>query len=109
MPTPSSYQVSFEDLDSEESKRYINTGKMRRKRIRAEVMKISISYKLNSLDDVLKIIKMLRPQTFDAEVYLPNEGIRGTLEMYSNKKSFNYKRVKSGLKAETFSFDLTEV
>ncbi len=109
LPPPSSYQVSFEDLDSDESKRYISSGKMRRKRIRAEVMKITVTYNLCDLKNVFDIIKAIRPQTYTANLYLPNEGIYGDLVMYSNKKQFNYKRVATGLKAESFSFDMTEV
>lgn len=109
LPAPSSYSVTFEDLDSDDSKRYISTGIMRRKRIRAEVMKISVVYNLCDLSDVTSIIKAIKPQTFTANLYLPNEGIYGDLTMYANKKTFNYKRVSTGLKAESFSFDLTEV
>lgn len=109
LPPPSSYDVSFEDLDSEQSKRYIVIGKMRRKRTRAEVMKISLVYNLCDMPDILEIIKMIRPQTYKAELYLPNEGIVGTIEMYSNKKKFNYINTATGHKAQSFSFDMTEV
>lgn len=109
LPPPSSYEVSFEDLDSEQSKRYITTGKMRRKRVRAEVMKVSLTYNLSEFEDVLSIIKLIRPQTYTCELYLPNEGIAGTLEMYSNKKKFNYINTATGHKAQSFSFDMTEL
>lgn len=109
LPAPSSYEVSFEDLDSEQSKRYVTSGKMRRKRIRSEVMKITLTYNLNDLPDVMQILKMIKPETYSAELYLPNEGIFGTLVMYSNKKKFNYIRMMTGHKAQSFSFDMTEV
>ena len=72
-------------------------------------MKISISYMITPMSDVLTIIEMLRPETFEAKLYLPNEGIMGTLEMYSNKKTFSYRKMANGIKAEKFSFDITEV
>lgn len=109
LPTPSEYSVSFEDLDSDQSKRYVTSGKMRRKRIRSECLKISLTYNLNDMPDILTIMKMIKPQTYSAELYLPNEGIIGTLEMYSNKKKFNYVKTKTGHKAQSFSFDMTEV
>lgn len=109
LPAPSSYDVSFEDLDSEQSKRYVTTGKLRRKRARSEVMKISLVYNLKDMPDVMKIMRMIKPQTYSAELYLPNEGIVGTLEMYSNKKKFNYINTSTGHKAQSFSFDMTEV
>lgn len=110
LPAPSSYSVSFEDLDSEQSKRYVTSGKLRRKRIRSEVLKISLTYNLTDMPDVLSIMKMIKPQTYIAELYLPNEGITGTIEMYSNKKQFNYIRMRNGEhKAQSFTFDMTEV
>lgn len=109
LPPPSSYEVSFEDLDSDKTKRYIESGKMRRKRVRSEVMKISLVYNLKEMQDILSIIKLIRPQTYQVELYLPNEGIVGTLEMYSNKKKFNYINTATGHKAQSFSFDMTEV
>lgn len=109
LPPPSTYEVSFEDLDSDQSKRYVTTGKMRRKRVRSEVMKISLTYSLKDMPDIMRIMKMIRPQTYKADIYLPNEGMRGTLEMYSNKKKFNYVHTATGHKAQSFSFDMTEV
>lgn len=109
LPAPSSYQVSFEDLDSEDTKRYVKTGKMRRKRTRSEVMKVSLVYNLSDMPNILKIMRMIKPQTFFVELYLPNEGVIGTIEMYSNKKQFNYIRIGNDHKAQSFSFDLTEV
>ncbi|MBS5369176.1 MAG: hypothetical protein KHY19_06925 [Coprobacillus cateniformis] len=109
LPAPSSYEVNFEDLDSDQSKRYVKTGKMRRKRIRSEVMKISLSYNLKDMPDIMKIMRMIKPETYSVELYLPNEGISGTLIMYSNKKKFNYINTVTGHKAQSFSFDMTEV
>lgn len=110
LPAPSSYSVSFEDLDSEQSKRYVTTGKLRRKRVRGEVLKISLTYNLVDMPNVLSIMKMIRPQTYTAELFLPNEGIVGSLEMYSNKKQFEYIRMAGGEhKAKSFTFDMTEV
>jgi len=109
LPTPSSYSVSLEDLDSGGSIRIITTGKLIRSRIRAEILKISLTYNLTDTPDILKILRMIKPTTFKVLLYLPNEGLNGTIEMYANQKQYNYKRVSTGIKADSFSFDLTEV
>ena len=87
LPPPSSYQVSFEDLDSDESKRYISSGKMRRKRIRAEVMKITVTYNLCDLKNVFDIIKAIRPQTYTANLY----AMLALSETILDSTSFSYK------------------
>lgn len=109
LPVPSDIKVTFEDLDSEELKRYLTTGKMRRKRIRAEVLKLEVTYNLTDVDNIYTVLEAIRPQTYTAKLYLPDEKIYGTLEMYSNEKTFNYVRVKTGLKAQPFTFTMTEV
>ena len=52
LPAPSEYEVSYEDLDSEESKRYVTTGVMRRKRIRSNVMKVTLTYPATDISSI---------------------------------------------------------
>lgn len=109
LPIPSNYSVSLEDLDSDGSIRIITTGRLIRSRIRSEVIKISLSYNLNEMTDVFTILKMIRPATFTASLFLPQYGIVGEIEMYANKKGYDYIHTTNGMKAQSFSFDLTEV
>ena len=109
LPIPSEYKVSFSDLDSDQWKRYVTTGVMRRKRIRGNLLKVSIMYNLSEMVDTMAILDAISPETYTAELYLPNEGIRKTLTMYSNNKGFNYIRAGGELKAQSLTFDLTEV
>ena len=108
LPTPSSYSVNLEDVDSD-SIRIITTGKLIRSRIKPEVIKISLSYNLNEMTDILKILEMIRPVTFQASLFLPQYGIIGEVEMYANQKGYNYIHTANGAKAQAFSFDLQEV
>lgn len=104
IPTPSEISVEINDLDSD-SVRPVSTGILRRNRIRSNMLKITCTYKLNTFTDVMNILKVLTP----AELYIPDHGIRGTKKMYASNKKYNYKRVQSGLKADSFSFSLIEV
>lgn len=108
IPTPSEISVEINNLDSD-SVRPVSTGILRRNRIRSNMLKITCTYKLNTFTDVMNILKVLTPAEFTAELYIPDHGIRGTKKMYASNKKYNYKRVQSGLKADSFSFSLIEV
>lgn len=108
LPTPSSINVSIEDLDSEASFRPISTGVLERDVIRQGMLALDLSYNLSTFNDVMKILKMTKPKDFNVELYLPEFGIRGTLKMYSSKKSYQYKRVQGGLKPSAFTLRLVE-
>lgn len=110
LPSPSDYQVELNDLDSENSKRYVTTGKMRRKRIRKNVLSITLKWDLLSMPEVKTLINLCADeQSYTATIYIPDEGINGTKVMYSNKKSYSYKAMYRALhKAKDFTFTMTE-
>ena len=108
LPTPSEISVEISDLDSD-SVRPVSTGILRRNRIRANMLKVALTYKITPLTDVMSLLKALTPSTFTCELYIPDHGIRGTKTMYAGNKKYNYKRVKTGIKAESFSVSLIEV
>lgn len=108
LPTPSEIKVDIQDLDGE-SVRPIATGILRRNRIRANMLKVTLTWNLNTFVDVMNILKMVTPAEFSVELYIPDHGIRGTKTMYAGNKGYNYVKTKTGLKAKSFSFALIEV
>lgn len=108
LPAPSDIKVEIQDLDGE-SVRPVATGVLRRNRIRANMLKVTLTWNLNTFVDVMSILNTVTPVEFNAELYIPDHGIRGTKKMYAGNKNYNYIRTKEGLKAKSFSFALIEV
>ena len=108
LPTPSDINVEIQDLDGD-SVRPITTGVLRRNRIRTNMLKITLTWNLKTFVDVMNILNIVSPKEFNAELYIPDHGIRGTKKMYAGNKKYNYVRTKTGLKVQSFSFPLIEV
>lgn len=108
LPTPSDIKVEIQDLDGE-SVRPVSTGILRRNRIRSNMLKVTLTWNINPMSDIMSILKTVTPSEFAAELYIPDHGIRGTKRMYAGNKNYNYIRTKEGLKAKSFSFALIEV
>lgn len=108
LPTPSEIKVEIQDLDGE-SIRPVVTGVLRRNRLRANILKVTLTWNINPMSDIMSILKTVTPSEFTAELYIPDHGIRGTKQMYAGNKNYNYIRTKEGLKAKSFSFALIEV
>ena len=110
LPTPSEMSFTLQDYDSENSKRTIS-GKMTRDRIRANTLKISVSFAPLFGDELKTIIDAVTPQFFNVQVLDPRTNSIQTLEMYCGDKSFDTLRVfvESGkVKYEGLSFSLIE-
>ena len=73
------------------------------------MLKITLTWNLNTFVDVMSILNAVTPSQFATELYIPDHGIRGTKTMYAGNKSYNYIKTKAGLKAQSFSFALIEV
>ena len=108
LPTPSDYKVSFEDLDAE-GIRPITTGKLKRNRIRARVMKCELTWKLKPLLDTNTIFKMLEPETVNAKVYDNTKNEYVTKTFYCSKCGYEYVRTLNGIKAAAIKANLVEV
>lgn len=108
LPTPSDIKVEIQDLDGE-SVRPVSTGVLRRNRIRSNMLKITLTWNLNTFVDVMSILNAVSASTFKTELYIPDHGIRDVKTMYAGTKSYNYIRTKTGLKTKSFSFALIEV
>ena len=110
LPTPSGMSFTLQDYDSENSKRTIS-GKMTRDRIRANTLKISVSFAPLFGDELKTIIDSVTPQFFNVQLLDPRTNSIQTLEMYCGDKSFDTLRVfvESGkVKYEGLSFSLIE-
>ena len=106
LPTPSDISVEIQDLDGD-SVRPIATGVLRRNRIRSNMLKVTLTWNLKTFVDVMSILNAVTPTEFNVELYIPDHGIIGTKKMYAGNKKYNY--IKTGLKAQSFSFALIEV
>lgn len=108
LPTPSTIEIEYSDLDAD-SLRPITTGRLKRNRIRSDMQKVKIGYLLNSISDIDKIMKMIRPKDFAVKIYDNASGAVVEKTMYAGNKSFGYIRVKRGIKGQGFKFNLVEV
>ena len=108
LPTPSEYDVNFEDLDAE-GIRPITTGVLKRNRIRARVMKCELQWILKPLLDTHTIFSMLEPETFEATVYDNTKNKYVTKTFYCSKCGYSYVRTLNGIKAQAIKVNLVEV
>lgn len=108
LPTPSTIEIEYSDLDAD-SLRPITTGKLKRNRVRSNMQKIKIGYLLNTISDIDEIMKMIEPKDFSVKVYDNATGNISTKTMYAGNKTFSYIRVKRGIKGQGFKFNLVEV
>ena len=110
LPTPSEMSFTLQDYDSENSKRTIS-GKMTRDRIRANTLKISVSFAPLFGDELKRIIDAVTPQFFNVEVLDPRTNTIQTLEMYCGDKAFDTLRIfmdNGKVKYSGLSFNLIE-
>lgn len=107
LPSPTDFSTNLEDLDSENSLRDIKTGVMHRDRIRADVLKITLSYGLEDPTVITQVLNLLSAKEFTVTLYDMKLGRRATHTMYCNKKSFQYINHGNVL-VKGLKFDLTE-
>lgn len=85
MPSPKSYAVSLQDLDSDDSGRS-ETGKMYRNRIRAGVYKIQATWRVDR-DELKKIVDAVAAASFPVKFFDPNTASTKTCTMYAGDRS----------------------
>lgn len=108
LPAPTTWNMSYEDLDSDKSLRDIKRGKLKRVRIRSNVLKISLGYTLNDLETISKVFDMIDPVSVMVEVLDIKTLKRKTFEMYCSKKKLQFISVGGGMYSKGFAIDLTE-
>lgn len=108
LPTPSEYTISIEDLDTDESKRAINTGILERSVLRYGMYKIGITYLMKDSPDVATILKMLEPKHLNVELYDWKNQKLAVKQMYCSKKKLGIVKTAKGFMAQGMQFDVTE-
>lgn len=86
MPTPKSYIVLLSDLDSEKTSRS-ELGYLKRDRIRANVYKINLEWRVQQ-KDVIVLRRYLSNSSFNATFYDPTLGGYVIAKMYAGDKEF---------------------
>ena len=108
LPPPSAMDVEYEDYDAD-SIRGISDAVLERNRIRANVQKVTLSYLLKNLEDITTVYTMVKPATFQVELWDDTQGKRVTKEMYAGPKKHSYIRTQKGIKGQAIKFSLIEV
>lgn len=108
LPTPSTLEVEYSDLDAD-SIRPIETAILKRNRVRSDMQKIKLGYLLNSVSDIDRIMQMIKPKDLTVTTYDNSTGAVVTKTMYAGNKTFAYIRLKKGIKGQGFKFNLVEV
>lgn len=87
LPGISSYSISLEDIDSEDTTRS-ESGKMIRRRLRAKVIKLSVTH-LVDMDKMAAIAEKIGETTVELKVYCParSDAVNGyvTANFYVSK------------------------
>ena len=107
LPAPISIDYSLEDLDAD-SERDVNTGRLSRNRIRSDVFKLSVTYAMDDVATVSKVLKAISPATFSVELYDLKSGNRVVKTMYAGPKSMQM-ICNNGVWVKGLKFNLTEV
>lgn len=93
MPSPTKYNVSLQDIDSENTTR-TETGDLVRDRIRAGVYKIGITWMVTHT--VLKsITDAIAPEKFNVTFFDPTTGTNPTRDMYCGDRAGELKHYKA--------------
>lgn len=108
LPTPSTLELEYSDLDAD-SIRPITTGELKRNRVRGDMQKIKLGYLINEVPEIDRIMQMIEPVTFTVKVYDNSEGAVVEKKMYAGNKAFSYIRLSRSIKGQGFKFNLVEV
>ena len=107
LPSPIQIDYNYEDLDAD-SVRDVSTGILDRNRIRSDTLKISISYAINSSDEIKMVMSAISAATFNVELFDLKSGKRKTFKMYAGPKSMQLVKYQ-GLWIKGMKFNLVEV
>lgn len=107
LPAPVDLEYSLEDLDAD-SERDVKNGTLDRNRIRSDVFKLSLTYGLDDIDTLSKVLKIISPATFPVELFDIKNNKRVTKTMYAGPKSTKM-ICNNGVWLKGTKFNLTEV
>lgn len=89
LPTPTTYTVEYNDVDSPDTGRS-EDGKLHRKRVRQGLAKIKLTWRQITTDKVDIILNAIVPDSFSVTYYF---GIQKTATMYAGDKSCELVRI----------------
>jgi len=107
LPAPIQISYNLEDLDAD-SERDTYNAILNRNRIRPDIYKIPLAYAMDDVETVSKVLNMIRPETFDVEIFDIITLKRKTIKMYAGAKSMQF--ILSGnIWIKALKFNLVEV
>ena len=104
LPTPTTYSVSYQDLDSSNTKRS-EDGMLHRKRVRESMAKIKVSWNNLDTDKADLILNAVSPASFSVIYYF---GVQKTATMYVSDRSCELVRVNYDQAKWNLEFSLVE-
>ena len=104
LPAPMTYEVEYNDLDSDDTGRS-EDGKLHRNRVRSRVAKIKLGWEQLSTEKVDLILNATAPDSFNVTYYF---GTQKTAVMYAGSPSLKLLHVNQGKAKWNLSFDLIE-
>lgn len=107
LPAPISIDYNYEDLDAD-SLRDVNSGKLDRNRIRADVLKVTLTYGVDDINSVSQVLQAISPATFSVELLDLKTGARVLKTMYAGAKSMQMVKYKN-VWIKSMKFNLVEV
>lgn len=106
LSNPTSYKVTWSDLDSDNTKR-TETGVLRRSRVRANVYKIDISWTAITKAQLKIITDALSPEKFSVMFFDPTQSITTTTDMYASDRTGALSRNMDESRPDQSYWDLT--
>lgn len=104
-PTPTSYSVDIQDIDSADTGRG-ETGVMNRERVRAGIYKVSLTFTNITSDDVLAIKQAISPDKVSTYLF---DGEQVNADMYAGNRQLTLKSVDDESNCYwDMSFSMTE-
>lgn len=106
MPSPSKYEVSYQDLDAAGSGR-TEAGYTIRRRVRSQVAKLNLGWTNLSQEEVEKVLGAVENESFEVTYWFGNQK---TTTMYAGDKNVSLKLKESAASAFwDLSFNLIEM
>lgn len=104
LPAPMTYEVEYNDLDSEDTGRS-EDGMLHRVRVRQGVAKIKVAWEQLTQANVDLILNAIEPASFTVVYYF---GTQKIATMYAGNQSLKCLRINQGQAKWNLAFDLIE-
>ena len=106
--TPSSLQISYQDIDTDGTFRSLS-GYMCRDRVRSNIVKLQVSWKYLTEEEAKKILNNIDGVFFEVSYFDPSKKSQQTKTMYVGDRTINVYSYRNGKSEYTdLSFNLIE-